>query len=392
MLVRRKKSDDPTVRAFKPSNTLSARIRRRMQRWRIQRELQGHEGGLATGYEPFHGDLAEFGPELLDWIDPEATVVNLHWVSRFLDYPAVLPTLVRRTPVVWTLHDMNLFTGGCHFHDGCGRFKTGCGKCPQIQSQEPNDPSRTIWARKKALFAGLAPGRLHFVAPSQWIAQELRISGILPQAMPISVIPYGLETHTFNPIPVETARDALGVPKDKKALLFVAESVNNRRKGFEDLKKALAHLDQRDDLVLLSLGKGVPELGIDIEHHHLGFVTDDAVLAQAYSAADVFAMPSQEDNLPATVLESLACGTPIAAFDTGGLPDMVRPGITGALADLGDHASFAKNLRDLLDSSPDLRSNCRTIAETEYPLALQAQRYTTLYESLLETGSAAVAV
>ena len=391
LLVRRKKSDDPSVQRFEPSNSISARIKRKLRRNRIQKELQGHEDRRPTGYEPFHGDLSEYGAELLSWIRPETEVVNLHWVSRFLDYPAVLPALVRKVPVVWTLHDMNTFTGGCHYDDGCGRFTQGCGACPQLDSSDPSDPSRVIWSRKKALFQGLQHGRLHFVTPSKWLGRDLRASGILPDHIPISVIPYGLDTATFRPIDQAEARAKLNLPQGKKALLFVAESVENRRKGFGELTESLKHMGQTDDVMLLSLGKGEPNLGIDIEHHHLGFVSEDEVLATAYSAADVFAMPSQEDNLPATVLESLCCGTPVAAFDTGGLPDMVRPGTTGALAELGDHQQFGANMRSLLDNSPALRESCRSVAETEYPLAKQAERYIELYQSLLGTPAPAVA-
>ncbi|MDH3222201.1 MAG: glycosyltransferase family 4 protein [Gemmatimonadota bacterium] len=392
MLVRRKASDDPTVQAFRPSPTVSARLRRRLRRWRIRRALQDNEDRRSVRYEPFHGDLTESGPELLDWVDDEAHVVHLHWVSRFLDYPSVLPELARRGPVVWTLHDMNMFTGGCHYDDGCGRYTLECGRCPQLDSNEESDPSRGVWRRKRTLFSRLSKGRLHFVTPSQWLARELRASGIVPEDTPISVIPYGVDTATFRPIPVAQARDSLGLPPDKKAVLFVAESVESRRKGFGELRATLPLLDRTDDFLLLSLGKGQPSFDLDIEHHHLGFVKDDERLATVYSAADVFAMPSQEDNLPATVLESLACGTPVVAFDTGGLPDMVRPGVTGALAPLGDRAAFARRLRAQLDASPTLRNGCRTVAEQEYSLDRQAERYMALYESVLDTPSPAAPV
>jgi glycosyltransferase involved in cell wall biosynthesis len=238
------------------------------------------------------------------------------------------------------------------------------------------------------MFDALPAGRLHIVALCEWMAREVRRSPLLGR-FPVSVIPNGLDTEVFAPRDRRAAREQLGLPVDGRLALFVAESVKNRRKGFQLLLDALRGLNLEDGITLLSIGRSPPELSLGCGHKHLGEIHDDATLAAAYSAADVFVLPSLQDNLPNTALESLACGTPVVAFDTGGIPDIVRPGLTGALAPVGDPAALRKAITSLLGDSDALArmwAHCREVAVKEYALEVQTKRYAALYEKLLGQG------
>jgi glycosyltransferase involved in cell wall biosynthesis len=384
MFVLRRSSDDLHVRAAAPPANPLAWLRRTLRRRTIEREFARYAAKRPDGLEPFSDDRTEFGA-LAEQM-PACDVLNLHWLRKFLDLGAFFATTQR--PVVWTLHDMNAFTGGCHYDAGCGRFTDRCGRCPQLGSADEHDLSRAVWERKKAMFDALPAGRLHIVALCEWMAREVRRSPLLGR-FPVSVIPNGLDTEVFAPRDRRAAREQLGLPVDGRLALFVAESVKNRRKGFQLLLDALRGLNLEDGITLLSIGRSPPELSLGCGHKHLGEIHDDATLAAAYSAADVFVLPSLQDNLPNTALESLACGTPVVAFDTGGIPDIVRPGLTGALAPVGDPAALRKAITSLLGDSDALArmsAHCREVAVKEYALEVQTKRYAALYEKLLGQG------
>jgi glycosyltransferase involved in cell wall biosynthesis len=182
----------------------------------------------------------------------------------------------------------------------------------------------------------------------------------------------------------------LGVPQEAKVVLFLADAVNEYRKGFEFLAASLAEIESIPNSFLLSVGRGVPaELG-RFPHAHIANVSEDRLLSFVYSAADIFAAPSVADNLPNTILESIACGTPVAAFDAGGMPDVVRPGVTGLLAPAGNARELAAAIFELLSNDAkraQFSANCRRIAVAEYEIGIQPRRYTKLYEALLRRAS-----
>jgi glycosyltransferase involved in cell wall biosynthesis len=337
------------------------------------------------GYEEFTSDRSEFGKSLLEQV-PACDIINLHWVSGFLDYGAFLGNIAGLPPVVWRLSDLNPFTGGCHYDAGCGRYNTGCGACPQLGSDESNDLSAQVWKRKERVFDQMPPERLHTVAQSRWMAGKIRDS-VLFGRFPVTRIPNGLDLDVFSPREARIARAALEIPMEANVILFVADWAPNMRKGLFLLSQALKRLDACFKPFLLSLGKGEPEIEGSFSRLHLGYQSHDRLLALAYSAADLFVIPSLQDNLPNTVLESLACGTPVVGFDTGGIPDMVRPGITGLLAPVGNVDALCEAIARLLDD-PSARAhmseNCRRIAVEEYSLQLQARRYVELYSQVLD--------
>jgi glycosyltransferase involved in cell wall biosynthesis len=280
---------------------------------------------------------------------------------------------------------MNAFTGGCHYDQGCGKFRSTCGACPQLGSTVTRDLAYRIWLRKREVYNAIPPNRIHFITPSRWLAREVEMSSLLGR-FPVSVIPNGLNTAVFSPRDRSLGRDAMEVPQHACVLLFVSDSTENRRKGFHLLAEALEGLQENRNLCLLSLGTGNLQLKRPIPHLHLGHIKNDRLLSLIYSIADLFVIPSLQDNLPNTCLEALACGTPIVGFEVGGIPDMVRPGLTGSLAPAGNSIALRNAILDLIEKPDILKKmsvNSRRIAEAEYSLETQARRYVQLYEEMI---------
>ncbi len=348
MLVARRDSGDPMVKVVPASEGgVLGKIRHRLRRQRISRELAQYRYTQPDWSERFSDDRTRW-----DWRDAarfrSLDVINLHWVAGFVDYREFFQAVPRSVPVVWTLHDMNVFTGGCHYNAGCERFAERCGTCPQLGSSREDDLSRQVWKRKHELFANLYGRRLHIVTPSHWMAGEVRRSSLLGDRFDVSVIPYGVNNEEFAPRDRAAARAVLGIPQESPVVLFVAYSVEARRKGFALLSDALRGLTAVPDLLLLSVGAGNRLPDLPVPQVHLGKVAQNRFLSVAFSAADLFVIPSLQDNLPSTVLEAMACGTPVVGFDTGGVAEMIQPGRTGALGPVGDVPTLARNIEQLL--------------------------------------------
>jgi glycosyltransferase involved in cell wall biosynthesis len=373
---------DPTVRVFTPPATLLARVRRRIRRLQIARA--GGPVSPPSGYEMFSDDRTVDGADLIPQIPP-ADIVHLHAMLHIVDYRAFFRAVPQRTPVVRTMHDMSFFTGGCHYDFGCGRYTNRCGSCPQLGSHHDHDLTRRTWLRKRAAFDAVPSGRLHLVAPSRWLAEEARHSTLVGN-FPITVIPYGLDTEEFRPRDKASARQTLGIPVQVNVVLFVAEPLTRRLKGFALLAQALDQRRHLRDVMLVSAGSGRPPAEVKIPHLPLGHVRDPHRLALLYSAADLCVVPSIQDNFPQTALEAMACGTPVVGFAVGGIADIVRPGITGSLVSPHDVAALGAAIEDLLQrpaQRAEMSAHCRRVAVEDYPLERQPQRYLDLYESIL---------
>lgn len=320
----------------------------------------------------------------------DVDVVNLHWVSKFVDLPTILNELGGRVPIVWTLHDMQPLTGGCHYSAGCEAFTTHCHTCPQLVNSGLHDASAEIFEARLAALETLSSNDLHIACPSKWLLEEVARSRALSR-FPRHHIPNGLDTSQFRPMDQRDARRALGLPTDVPILLFVAEAVQNRRKGLDLLLNSLATVKQHDpDVQLVAVGKGgaADETAKSLGIIQLGSLQQVQTLAMAYAAADLFVIPSRQDNLPNTTLESLACGTPVVGFNVGGIPDVVRPSLTGWLAQQLTADALAHALTEALVAMRDqhtadaYRRRCREIATAEFDLAVQANRYRNLFARL----------
>ena len=314
-------------------------------------------------------------------------IINLHWVSAgFLQ----IETLAKfNKPIVWTCHDMWAFTGGCHYNQECQKYTAACGACPQLGSNKDKDLSRWIWKRKNQAWDRL---NLTVVTPSKWMAKCAKESSLFSNRR-IEVIPYGLDLDTYRPIDKPIARKLLKLPQDKQLILFLSlRATSDKRKGFHLLQPALQELSQigwKDKLEIMVVGASPPERSPEFgfKSHYLGTMADDLTLALAYSAADIFIAPSIQDNLPNTVLEATACGTPCIAFDIGGMPDMIEHQQNGYLAQPFQIDDLVRGIIWTLENPErhqNLAHRARAKAEQEFALEIQAHRYQTLFSEIIK--------
>jgi glycosyltransferase involved in cell wall biosynthesis len=349
-------------------------------RWERQRREFAPYLNILAG-ETFHTETAVYRLELVSQL-PAHDVLNLHWVAGFIDYGSFFRKIPRTTPIVWTLHDMNPFTGGCHFSGECRGFESSCGMCPLLNSRRSRDLSSKVMGRKRRIFEAVAAERLHIVSPSRWLAAEASRSSLFSKFR-VSVIPNGIDTDLFVPRDRAKARLEIGVRPVAKTILFASQSLDDPRKGFQYLRAALERISEPEQYLLLCLGGASEPRDLQVESVYLGALSDNRKLAATYAAADVLVVPSQLDNLPNTVLEALACGTPVVGNPVGGIPDMVRPDRTGELADCRDPEQMSRVIERVAQRSADYSKSCRRIAVDEYSLAVQADRYAQLYSGML---------
>lgn len=386
MVVLDRRSDDPNVIVPGLQAVWTARLKRRLARLEVQRGYRQYRGGYADGMGLFSDDRAPFLGEMAGQIPP-GDVVNLHWITSFVDYQSVVPLLCERGKVVWTLHDLNPFTGGCHYNYGCSRFVNNCGACPVLGSQQETDWSRQIWTRKAQALQCVARERLVVVTPSHWLGDLAGRSSLMGR-FEITVIPNGVDTTVFTVADRLSAKKALGLPEDRVTVLFVADLLSANIKGLDLLKDALLRANARCPLAVCCVGGGsVPdELGSRIPHHHFGRVESESLMAMIYRAADIFAIASRQDNLPNTVMEAMACGIPVVGFRVGGIPEMVSDGETGFLVAPEDVQGLADAIVKL-GGEASLRAQMSALARKraveKFDLQIQARQYAALYERIL---------
>lgn len=388
LLVRTRSSSDPATSTPVLSRAPIARAKRWLRRQRMERQARAIAAVRPADQDGFHGDRGLLGAELAAELR-DADVVHLHWTQGYLDLPELLPVLARLKPVVWTLHDLHGLTGGCHYPKGCEQWLRGCERCPQFTLRPDSPLAGEIWTRMNRTVAAVPPDRLHMVTASRWMAGLVEASPRFRER-PVACIPYGLDTTIFTPRDRRFSRELLDLPVGAKIILFVSDTTRNPRKGLDVLARAAALLkDGHPDLLLVSLGQGQAReiAGLNLPHRHLGAVSDDRWLSLAYSAADVFVIPSLEEAYGQTMLESLACGTVAVGSDTGGIPDLIKPGENGLLFAPGDHAALARALDSLLTDpagASDMGRRGRTLVEEKHSPSAYADAHLALYRSAVQ--------
>lgn len=320
----------------------------------------------------------------------EADIIHLHWVNQgFLSIETLGKLLSCGKPVVWTQHDMWSFTGGCHYAGTCLEFLEFCSYCPFLKKPGKKDLSAQLFAQKRKIYDS---SPLSIVACSKWLRTLSQESKLL-RRKDFYNIPNPIDTNFYAPRDKGEARKRLNLPEDKKLLLFGAANVNDPRKGMRYFIEALSILAENFPLVkeeteLVVFGKMNAETSklFPFSTHSFKFVSNPDTLVDLYSAADSYILPSLQDNLPNTVMESLACGTPVIGFSIGGVPEMVTHQKTGYLAEVKNSLSLATGIYEtlFLNKIEAYRVNARQKALDCYAEDVVAHKYMEVYKSLLK--------
>jgi glycosyltransferase involved in cell wall biosynthesis len=319
----------------------------------------------------------------------EADILHFHNLhTGYFNYLAI-PALTREKPAVFTLRDMWGITGHCSYSYDCERWKTGCGKCPHPDTYPEIlvDSSGLEWRLKQWSYRR---SNLTIVGISRWLTEQAR-SSIL-SCFPVYHIANGIDTESYQPLNLEKCRFVLGLPANKKVLLFGAHNLKAPRKGVDLLVNALRSLpgSLKNEIVLLTMGTSGDSISeiTEMATINLGFLSSDRLKSIAYSAADLFLFPTRQDAFGLVAQEAVACGTPVVSFNGGGVPDIVRPGITGYLAEPENTKDFAAGIVQLLEDDGlrrRMENQCREIALREYALEQQTKKYLDLYHHVLGT-------
>lgn len=321
-------------------------------------------------------------------------LVHLHWLGKETISIADIGDLTK--PLVWTLHDMWAFCGAEHYTED-RRWSDGYNRKNRPSYEKGFDVNRWVWKRKKNHWKY----PIQIVTPSSWLAECVQKSKLMSD-WPVSVIPNAIDTQIWKPVHQTTARELLQLPIDAPLILFGAEGGRrDYRKGFDLLQGALQHLSGNvPDLELLVFGQLSPKLPskVGFPIHYTGHLHDDLTLRVLYSAADLIVIPSRQDNLPNTGVEALACGTPVVAFNTCGLQDIVHHKKTGYLAKAFDIEDLASGVCWVLDNvrnekyrmnlddsykSKGLNACARRFALNNFSYSVVAKKYIEVYRKVL---------
>ena len=316
----------------------------------------------------------------------EADVIHIHWINQgFLSLDEIARIIASGKRVVWTLHDLWPATAICHYPGDCVKYRMGCSACPMMSENPLVDLAKRVARRK----GKVDWRRVTFVGCSEWIARTARESVWLREARFVS-IPNPIDTTLFRPIDRREARQRLGLPEGKRLILFAAAKLSDTRKGAAFLLEAcrLLAAEMEGELEIILMGSDAAELSAlsPVPVRALGYISGAEKLAVAYSCADLFVIPSLEDNLPNTIMEAMACGTPCVGFRTGGIPEMIDHAVNGYVSASRNSADLARGIAWVLrhPEPGNLSAACREKVMRCYQESVVAKKYIALYQKLIQ--------
>ena len=315
-------------------------------------------------------------------------ILNFHWLGG--GFQSIRSITNINKPLVLTLHDSWAFTGGCHIPFECERFTESCGKCFQLGSLKQNDLSARILKKKKKVWE---EKNIVLVGDGNWVADNARRSFLFKNSR-IEVVHPGLDINVYKPLDKKLCREILGFSDTDKIILFGAISAtSNYNKGFHMLIPALKKLESIysdcENLKLVIFGASDSSgavLDTKIKTRYMGRLNDDISLSILYSAADLMVVPSLQECFGQTASESFACGTPVAAFDTTGLKDIIDHKINGFLAKAYDPIDLAIGIDWLLSDSERLSyfgKLAREKAVNNFSIEKYVESYLEIYKSII---------
>ena len=298
----------------------------------------------------FEIDLANTGSDITKLREfQEADVIHLHWINQgMLSLNGIRKILRSGKPVVWTMHDIWPATGICHLTLGCHYFVSRCANCKYLPGGgSSNDLASRVWQKKQQMEAD---ENIYYVACSRWLESEAKSSALL-KGQKITSIPNPIDTHIYKKGNKEEARQRLGLPLDKKLILFASQRVTNENKGMSYLIEACRQLGDLCEVVILGGHAEEVVAQLPMKAHPLGYVNDEQRIVDVYNAADVFVLPSLSENLPNTIMEAMACGVPCVAFKVGGIPEEIDHLKNGYVAAYRDANDLAKGIEWVLQKA-----------------------------------------
>ena len=310
-------------------------------------------------------------------INPD--VVHFHWINKgFFSLGQIVKI---KAPVVFSLHDMWLFTGGCHYSNNCRKYMKECGDCIILKSNRQNDFSRKLYKRKQRIFS--KKNELWVVGLSKWMADCAKKSSLLKKEQVVQ-LPNCIDVDTYKPVNKESTRKKYNLPTDKKLIMFGAmSSTSDRRKGFKELVDTILKLpDDKFELVIFGADSSQDIERLPAKAHFMGHISDYKIMIELYSMADITIVPSLEENLSNVIMESLCCGSPVAGFGIGGNSDMVKSGYNGYLAKPYDTEELAKGIESIIfntETQKHYSDNARNYILNNFNEGNIALRYIELY-------------
>lgn len=375
MLVQSKSSDDFTVLSPQIKfQKAMGKLRPTLDSIPVRRYSNSTKTLFSPSWVPFAGLV-----DKINALNPD--VVHLHWIAGGMMRIEDLAKI--NAPIVWSLHDMWAFTGGCHYDEECSGYQKQCGVCPVLGSDKDKDLSRKVWLRKQASFAPLP--NMTIIGLSKWLA-HCALSSSLFKNNPVVNLPNPIDTKIFAPLEQVEARKLFNLPQDKKLILFGAMgATSDPRKGFKELTHALDHVPADYELVVFGSSKPQNPQGFKQKAHYLGHLHDDVSLRVLYSASDVMVVPSLQENLSNAIMESLACATPVIGFDIGGNSDLIEHKNNGYLAQPFDTTDLANGIEWVLDNEKydELCLNARDKVIREFDSKVVAEKYIKLYNEII---------
>ena len=339
----------------------------------------------------FEIDTASAGSDITSLPEfREADIIHLNWINQgMLSLSSIRKIVKSGKPIVWTMHDLWPATGICHYARSCGAFRTVCHHCKLLPGGgSTNDLSRKIWKRKKALYHD---SNIHFVTCSRWLEAQAKQSALLSGEKVVS-IPNTIDTHIFCPKDRAAARLQMGLPEKGRIVLFVSQKVTNERKGAAYFIEAINRLadanpEFKAETAVAILGANADEIAeqLHIPSFPLGYISNAQQIASVYNAADVYVLPSLEDNLPNTIMESMACGVPSVGFKVGGIPEMIDHQKNGYVANYRDAKDLAAGIHWVLEEADreNLKKACLQKVMHNYSQHAVALKYVEVYNQAM---------
>lgn len=310
-------------------------------------------------------------------------IVHLHWIN---DNLLSLDDIKRiKKPIVWSLHDMWPFTGGCHYSGLCEKYKlNGCSKCEVLGSNNKFDLSYFAFRSKMRIFS--KSQNTTIIGLSQWIA-NLAANSLLFNRLNVINLPNCIDTSLYHPISKNTARSLFNLPLNKKLILFGAmDPTSDPRKGYKELISAIQKIskDSNFELVILGTSNNISSISSIIKTYYVGILKDDVSLITLYSAVDMVVVPSLQENLSNIIIESMSCGTPVVAFNIGGNSDIIDHKTNGYLSLPFDSIDLLNGIYWVSSNLELLQTNSRNKVILKFDSRLVSKSYTNLYTQILE--------